>query len=766
MTSVEQMLEIENDVLDRPRGSISKLLKRGSFVYLRPYRKAQLILAVTVVISVALHTSLPLSLKYLIDTALVPRDEQMLVLILAGIFVLFALYSLGGIVQAYVKAQISVALKRDLRLELFTHLQKVPISYFDHTQPGEITELFAHELLILRSALADLTVEGLKAVLTLIVTFAALVFLDWRLSIVVAIVLPLTILIPRWAIRRSAAADFDETSQDAKVAFAVQDSVAAQPLIRAFGLHDYAVARFAQLIGSVDDEENSRLAHLKKGLNASPFLRSMVVVWTDIQQIALNGLTICVGAYLTWRGLLSIGSFSAFIVLLPRIGASITSLSGFFRDLISASSALERIDQVFQIPSERSERGDAVPLPSISQEIRFENVSFGYPGQPLQLRDVSFVLPARRSVAFVGRSGAGKSTILKLLLRFYDPVEGQVLLDGYDLRTVSQASFRAQVGVVLQEAPLLNTTIRENICLVNPEANDAELESAARLAEIHDTITRLPRGYETLVGEGGKLLSPGQRQRVALARALLHNPTLLLLDEITSALDLETEAAINDTLRKLARERTVIIVTHRLSSVVHADQVVVIDNGQVIEQGAPSELLRNKGFYRQLWQLQTGFIISANGQYAEVTGARLRFIPLFERLDDHTREMLADQFVSEYYDADQTIITEDSPGEKFYIIVRGKVSVSHTVPTSEESITLAVLEDGDYFGEIALIKGGLRSATVQTLLPSLFLTLERERFQKMMADIPTLQEVVEKTAQQRSLETITVVGRYTSSISM
>ncbi|MCB0168009.1 MAG: ATP-binding cassette domain-containing protein [Anaerolineae bacterium] len=755
--STEPLPLAETEPPARLSGSINKLLKRAFWVYLRPYWPAQIGLMLTVVVTVLLHTSLPLTLKFLIDSAIVPRNEQMLILILGGIGGLFILYAVSDIVQAYVQAQVGAKIKRDLWLNLFTHLQHLPVSFFDHTQPGEITTLFAQDIITLRATLRDLTVEGLRAILLVVVTIGAMIFLNWRLSLMVALILPLMTIIPRWILKKSTAADYGERCHDAAVAHAVQDNVAAQPLLRAFGLHDLAISKFAALIGQEPDSPTSRLVQLKKGLRVPHFQRSMVVVWTDIQQMAILGVTIAAGAYLAWRGQLTIGAFSAFIVLLSQAGRAITALSIYVRNLIAGASALERIEQVLNAPLDSAVTGSAVTLPPISEQIRFDGVSFGYPGQSLQIKDVSFTIAARHSIAFVGRSGAGKSTLLKLLLRFYDPSEGQILIDGYDLCQVDQRSFRGQIGVVLQEAPLLNTTIRENICLVKPDATDEEVIAAARLAEIHETIVALPQGYHTPVGEGGKWLSPGQRQRVALARALLHQPSLLLLDEITAALDLEAEAAINQTLKKLARERTVVTVTHRLSSVVEADQIVVVDNGQVVEQGTHWDLLKNKQFYRRLWQLQSGFIISADGQYAEVRGARLRFIPLFAQLDDATLNAIADQFVSEYFDAEQIVFTQGSAGDKFYIIVRGKVAVSLTTEPDGARVTLAQLEDGDYFGEIALVEGGTRRAAVQTILPSLFLTLERERFEKLMTDLPSLQKIVQRKARERTMDTLTTI---------
>jgi ATP-binding cassette subfamily B protein len=307
---------------------------------------------------------------------------------------------------------------------------------------------------------------------------------------------------------------------------------------------------------------------------------------------------------------------------------------------------------------------------------------------------------------------------------------------------------------------LLNTTIRDNICLVKPEATDEEIEAAARAAEIHETITELPDGYQTVVGERGKRLALGQRQRISLARALLADPALLLLDEVTSALDPESEAAINATLRKIARDRTVIVVTHRLPAVMEMDEVIVLDEGQVVEQGHHQTLLERRGLYHKLWQIQTGFIIRANGRSASVSAARLQLIPLFRELDQSTLSMLADQFVSEYYEAGHILFSQRDPGDKFYIIVRGKVSVTSVRSFDQQAFELAVLEDGDYFGEIALEReDGLRTATVRTQLPSLFLTLERKHFESLMANFPALGAVVHQKSLKRSLDLITRLGR-------
>jgi ATP-binding cassette, subfamily B, bacterial len=276
------------------------------------------------------------------------------------------------------------------------------------------------------------------------------------------------------------------------------------------------------------------------------------------------------------------------------------------------------------------------------------------------------------------------------------------------------------------------------------------VEEAARAVGIHATIMSLPARYDTLAGEQGKVLSGGQRQRIALARAVLRRPAILLLDEATSALDPENEALIYDTLKKLRRTCTILSVTHRLAPVADMDQIVVMDQGQVAEMGAHSDLMDRRGLYYHLFTQQGGFTVSTDGQYAEVTPARLRSLPLFEQLDDAILEKFTAQFVTERCGAEHTVIQENEVGEKFYIIVRGKVSVTVSGP-DQQPMQMNVLQDGDYFGEIALLEESRRTATVRTLLPCLFLTLDRKHFLNMVASFPQVRAAVEQVARQRRL---------------
>jgi ATP-binding cassette subfamily B protein len=307
------------------------------------------------------------------------------------------------------------------------------------------------------------------------------------------------------------------------------------------------------------------------------------------------------------------------------------------------------------------------------------------------------------------------------------------------------------MGLVSQDNFLFNQSIRENIRLGRPEATDAEIVEAARAAGVHEVIVELPEGYDTPVGERGGRLSGGQRQRIALARALVRQPAILLLDEATSALDPESEAAISETLQDLAGRCTILSVTHRLAPVASMDHIIVMDHGQVIEQGNHTELMAQEGLYYRLFTQQSGFSVSGDGLHGKITTARLRSIPLFADVDEAGLARLASQFIAEPYPAGRPVFRQADAGDKFYIVARGRVAVTVAGNQGPET-RLDVLQDGDYFGEIALLEDVPRTATVETLLPSLFLTLNRQHFLAMLSEFPGIRAAVERAAAARRLD--------------
>jgi ATP-binding cassette subfamily B protein len=386
----------------------------------------------------------------------------------------------------------------------------------------------------------------------------------------------------------------------------------------------------------------------------------------------------------------------------------------------------------------------------LQDAIEFDQVGFGYTADRPILRDLSLRIPRGSYCTCVGSSGSGKSTVLNLVLRFFDVHGGSIRWDGTDLRELSQASLRAQMAVVFQDNVVFQESIRSNVALALPTATDEQVRSALRDAELLDFVDGLPEGLDTKMGEGGVLLSGGQRQRLAIARALLRNPSVLILDEATSALDAGTETLINETLLRIGRTRTVISVTHRLASAMKSDIIFVMANGSLAEFGNHERLLRTGRVYPELWAKQSGFTVSAEGDWATVDAERLRTLPLLNKLPADLLESIAQQFHPESYRADREVVREGDPGDRFYLIARGAVSISVQQPDGTQH-RVALLRDGDHFGEIALLHNLPRMATVRTTCPTILLSLQQRQFLELVEGAPGLRDALVIEAGRRLL---------------
>jgi ATP-binding cassette subfamily B protein len=670
----------------------------------------------------------PVVLARIIDRTIPQRLVGELIGLLAALGVGAIVVSLVGVARDYLYARLQAGLLRELRVAMFERLQRLSLDYFGRTHTGDILARFSGDLSTVEGALAGAPPWLLLPACDALIATAVLFWFDWRLALVAMLVWPACFLSPRVFANRATEVSYERKRREGQTLAAVHENVAAQPTVRVFLLGGESVRRFGGLV--------EQLAHASRQLT---FLSAMVERSAGIGINLLRVLVLAVGAVMALRGSISLGALAGFQAMFLVLSSALSWISQYAPTVIQAAGSLRRVDELLDTEREGAGAPALPPHGRLQRSIELRDVIVEYATGRRAVDRVTATIPRGSSVAVVGPSGSGKSTLLSLLLRLQDPTQGAVCLDGRDLREGSVESLREQMAVVSQDSFLFSASIAENIRVGRREASDAEVEAAARAAEIHDFIAGLPNGYGTMIGERGMRLSGGQRQRIALARALVRNPEILLLDEATSALDAATEAAVNATLRRMTIGRTVVSVTHRLSSVVHADRVLVMANGRVAEEGTHDELLARGGVYASLWEKQHGFIATSGTADIEITPAALRRVPLLARLDDDQLTTLAESFSVEHARAGTVLVHEGDVADKFYVIARGRVEVTRDNGTGTRNLVV-VLEDGDYFGEAGLLHDAPRNATVTTLTDSICLVLDRQHFQQVIAATPSLRD--------------------------
>jgi len=595
--ALEDDEEDEDLVVFTAKEAAGALATMWGFVkpYLANYKKVLTFVALGVVIETLFNVIMPLSLKFLIDDALGEEDFEALVKILsvlgaAGIFT-----SIVAVWYERWDARLAAALISDVRTRLFDHVQNLPAGYFARTRRGEILSRFSVDLSAFEGAVKSFANSAALPFFELIAGIILMLFLNWQLAAISLLVFPITLIGPRILTPKAVQANYEQKLNESALLGMVQENIAAQAVIKAFSLHRRTFGWFTMR----NRETRSKIA-------SAMFLSTMVERTVTIAVLLLHLVVLAIGAYLATKGQITIGTFVTFESAFWEVSYNIAHVMHFIPVSIQSAAAVRHIQELLDEPSRGADRPGAPDLPRIINDITFDHVTFQYEAalEPV-LDNLSLKLKVGKSIAIVGASGSGKSTLLNLILRLYVPDEGHVTIDGVDIRKVTRESLRKSMAVVFQENMLFNMSIRENIRLGKEGATDAEVEDAARKAEIHRYIMSLPQKYDTVVGERGDTLSGGQRQRMAIARAIIRNPSVLLLDEATSALDQTTEAAINRTLLKVAKGRTMIWSTHRLTSVVDMDEIVVISGGRVIERGSHEELLAKDGVYRRLWDDQS-----------------------------------------------------------------------------------------------------------------------------------------------------------------
>lgn len=580
-----------------PEQKVNKQLPtlRRFLQYLKPYRKEVLIALSLVAITASAQGVGPFAIGWSIDHLIARGNLRGLLLMLAGLVAIYVGSVLTSRAQIYRVGWIVQRLLAQLRLDIFKKIQSLPISFFDRSEAGDLMSRLINDVSVVNQAFGQGVAQMLGQLFSLVGIVIAMLLLNLRLGLLSNLVVPLMIfttsLFARWARGR-----FRVTRQTiGELSTKIEEDISSVREAQAFNRVQLNIEEFNALNAANRDANVDAVAITAAFLPSIDFLNTLA-----------TAVVLAYGGYLAVTEAATVGTVTAFLLYVQQFFRPIQILSQFYTQAQSAMAALERIFFLLDEPTDLKDTPDAIAMPPIRGEVSFEQVTFGYNPNQLVLKQVDILAKPGETIALVGPTGAGKSTIINLILRFYDVTSGAVRIDGIDIRKVTQASLRRQIGLVLQDNILFSGTVAENIAFGCPEATQAEIEAAAQVANLHEFIITLPQGYATVLGERGASLSQGQRQLISIARAVLVNPRILILDEATSSIDTRTEAFVQTAIDRLLADRTSFVIAHRLGTVTQADQVLVIQQGQIVERGTHAELIAQQGVYANLYALQLG----------------------------------------------------------------------------------------------------------------------------------------------------------------
>lgn len=572
------------------------------FKYLRPYWVPLIFSLLTLVFGSALGLAFPWIMQNLVDAVLGRQDFSELNRITGLLILTFLLRAVFYYFQGYYLTYVGERILLDLRRETYAHLHQLSVRFFADRRTGELLSRLSSDVTLVRGAITGSLVTALGQVVTFIGSLVLMLALNWRLSLFILAIAPVIVASGAFfgaRLRKLSTEVQDKLADSTAIA---EEAIGNVRVVKAFARETHEVQRYA-----------AQLDLTFQNVMRQNILRSAFGPLMTFLGFGALAAVLWFGGREVLEGRLTGGALIAFLVYGINIAASLGTFTGLWTQLQEALGASRRIFELLDEVPEIKDEPNAHPLPPVTGHVRLEDVSFSYPGSDRVLHHIHLEIAPGEVVALVGPSGAGKTTLFNLIPRFYDPTSGRVLVDGYDLRTVTLDSLRGQIGLVAQETQLFSGTVRENLRYGRLNATDAELEEAARAANAAEFIERLPKGYETVVGERGVKLSGGQRQRVAIARAILKNPHLLLLDEATSSLDSESESLVEEALERLMRGRTTLIIAHRLATVHRANRIAVLEQGRLVELGTHAELLARDGLYAKLYRMQFRETENGNG---------------------------------------------------------------------------------------------------------------------------------------------------------
>ncbi|MXX82717.1 MAG: ABC transporter ATP-binding protein, partial [Chloroflexi bacterium] len=617
--------------------NVTRALLLRVLAYARPYRRQIAGMLATILLTTALGLLNPLIFREIIDGALAQKDMQRLHILALGLVAIPVASGAVRIVQRKLNVSIGEGVIYDLRVALYHHLQQMSLRFFTNTKTGELMSRLNNDVVGAQNAISNTIVSIITNVITVAATLAVMLSMEWRLTILGVLVLPCFVFIARRLGRRLKDIAREQMSHNAQMNAMMNETlnISGALLVKLFGRIDQEVAHFEERAADVRD------AGILRAVLGSQFF-----VMIGLVSVVGTALVYWVGGILVIQDAFTVGTIVAFGAYLTQLYTPLQALTNAPVDFAQSIVSFERVFEIIDLPLDIAERDDAVKLEAVRGALHFDEVTFRYmvneeqllsdvervgrmdnvaatrtgrfkrgengfaaggmahQARELALDGLTFRIEPGQLVALVGPSGAGKTTLTYLIPRLYDPTSGRIRLDGYDLRELSLATLADSIGMVTQETYLFHDSIRTNLLYAKPDASDAEIVAAARIAHIHDFIMGLGEDYDSIVGERGYRLSGGEKQRIAIARVVLKDPRILVLDEATSHLDSQSEALIQDALSQVMQGRTSIVIAHRLSTILAADKILVLDRGAIVEHGNHEELLRAGGLYARLYETQ------------------------------------------------------------------------------------------------------------------------------------------------------------------